>query len=79
MVVLVLDKTVGESQERILSKVLLIFLTHKLHQFSIVILHLDDFRMAHGAIDVNVCGLSDSVAFTIQESLPHFGVPEEQK
>jgi len=34
-------------QERILSKVLLIFLTHKLHQFSIVILHLDDFRMTH--------------------------------
>jgi hypothetical protein len=34
-------------QERILSEELLILLTHKLHQLSIVILQLDYFRMAH--------------------------------
>jgi hypothetical protein len=38
MVVLVLDEAVGESQERILSEELLVFLTHKLHKLSVVIL-----------------------------------------
>lgn len=79
MVVLILDEAVGECQERIFSEELLILLTHKLHQLSIVILQLDYFRMAHGAIDVDVSGFCDFGAFTVQESLPHPWVPEQEK